>query len=297
MTSDFFYSKSTKLYVSLKPLKINSRTKKASEQNGIQMSWDDEGRINYIDFDYYVKILKALGAKMMTPIEYWLILKDAYEENNQDMVASLQSREFCEWLNRVYLRDGFYIDSPKVGSKYEYDGDRKKSEYPYGRPGWFNPEGNVCHKKGLPKNINLFRDKFEDSWKYWSPDFTVTRLDALAPIRGYVTSVGKPSFDLGIPVDSKQPVQLVRECRKIPLEVDVERNTLNKADELINVYYSVKNNLKDESKYLELEKLKKNVKRFLLEYGALFANSKDLAIYDRREQFYNILGLLKLTTC
>lgn len=296
MKSDFFYSKSAKLYVSLKPLKINSRTKKASEKNSIDMSWDDEGRINYINFDNSIKLLNSLGARMMTPIEYWLILKDAYGEKNEDMIGSLQSREFCEWLNRVYLKEGTYIDKPKVISRFEYEGKKMNSEYPYGRPGWFNPEGNISYKKGLPIDIELFREKFETSWKYWSPDFTVTKLDALAPIRGYVTSVGKPSFDLGIPVDSKQPVQMVRECRKIALEPIIEEKILRKADKLIDVYQLVSLNLKDKNRYEELKVIKEDLKTFLEEYGSLFQSSKELAIYDRREQLFNMLGLMKLIT-
>lgn len=51
MKSDFFYSKSTGLYVARKPLKIDSRTKKAAEKYKVKLDWDDEGRINYIDFD------------------------------------------------------------------------------------------------------------------------------------------------------------------------------------------------------------------------------------------------------
>jgi inorganic pyrophosphatase/exopolyphosphatase len=296
MKSEFFYSKSAKLYISLKPLKINSRTKKASEKHSIEMSWDDEGRINYIDFDNSIKLLNSLGARMMTPIEYWLILKDAYEEKNEDMIDSLQSREFCEWLNRVYLSEGTYIDKPKVISEFEYEGKKMNSEYPYGRPGWFNPECNICYKKGLPIDIELFREKFETSWKYWSPDFTVTKLDALAPIRGYVTSVGKPSFDLGIPVDSKQPVQMVRECRKLPLEPIIDEKVLREVDELLEVYHSIVENLKDRGKYEELEAIKKETKIFVEEYGGLFQSSKELAVYDRREQLFNMLGLLKLIT-
>ena len=252
MTSDFFYSKSTKLYVARKPLKINSRTKKASEINNVEMTWDDEGRINFIDFDNSLKLLDALNAQMMTPIEYWEILRDAEEEGDEDMIQSLQSNEFCEWLSRVYISDGYHIDNPKVISQYSYSGKKTKSKYLEGRPGWFSPEENIDYKLGLPLNIDLFRDKFQNSWKYWSPEFSVTELNALAPIRGYVTSVGKPSFDLGIPVDSRQPVQMLRECRKKPLQLPISIDVLKKADKVLSPYKSVSTDLKNESKYKQL---------------------------------------------
>ena len=60
MKNNFFYSPSTRLYVSRKPLKIDSRVKKAAERFGVFLQWDDEGRIHYVDFDDSKKILSSL---------------------------------------------------------------------------------------------------------------------------------------------------------------------------------------------------------------------------------------------
>src|SRR3989344_3467298 len=201
MKSDFFYSKSTRLYVSRKPLKIDSRVNKAAQQAKMNLSWDDEGRINFIDFDDSKKILDSLGSLMLSPVEYWKVLEDAKNEADDEMIQELTSSKYCEWLDRVYLIDKTWIDHPKIIIDYEYSGEKKKSVEPVGKPGWFNPEDNINLELGIPKTIKLFREKFETSWKYWSPDFSVTQHRPRAPIRGYVTSVGKPSFDQGMPVD------------------------------------------------------------------------------------------------
>ena len=77
MKSDFFYSPSTGIYMALGPLKIDSRVKKAAEDSKLILDWDDEGRINNIDFDDAKKLLKCLGSFMLTPVEYWKVMNDA----------------------------------------------------------------------------------------------------------------------------------------------------------------------------------------------------------------------------
>jgi len=62
---------------------------------------------------------------------------------------------------------------------------------------------------------------------------SVTTLDACFVLRGYVTSVGRPSLDLGIPVGSRQPKQMLRECRVSPLEYDISEDFLDKIDEYL----------------------------------------------------------------
>jgi inorganic pyrophosphatase/exopolyphosphatase len=281
MKSDFFYSKSTGLYVSRKPLKIDSRVKKAAEKAGIKLSWDDEGRINFVDFDASKKILISLGAVMLSPVDYWKVLEDAKNEKDEDMILELTSNKYCEWLDRVYLIDKTWIDHPEIVGNYDYSGKKKKSVEPDFRPGWFNPEGNIDFELGIPKKIELFREKFATSWKYWSPDFSITKHRPRAPIRGYVTSVGKPSFDQGMPVDAKQPMQMVRECRKKPLEPPIKIEILKEALNLLKQYNRQKKDVDSVVKFLE-------------RYGGLFRDSKQLMIYKIREKFFDLLGLMKI---
>jgi len=267
MKNDFFYSPSTKLYVSRKPLNIDARVKEAAEKAQVTLDWDDEGRINNIDFDNTKKLMQNLDAKILTPNEYWAVFNDAVEANDEDMVKELCSNKYTEWLDRVYLSENDFIESPEVVDQYKYQGTVEESQCPHGRPGWFNPEDNIGDT-GEPLSVEEKRAKFATSWKYWSPDLSVTKLGACAPIRGYVTSVGKPSYDLGIPVDSEQPKLMIRECRTEPLEAIIDAEILEEAQTV------------DDGSLIP----------FLEKHGQLFATSKDSLIYKLREQFIDRLG-------
>lgn len=191
------------------------------------------------------------------------------------------SSKYCEWLDRVYLIDKTWIDHPEIINAYQYSGEKKKSVEPVGKPGWFNPEDNINFELGIPNKIELFREKFATDWKYWSPDFSVTKNRPRAPIRGYVTSVGKPSFDQGMPVDSKQPMQMIRECRKYPLEPPIKIELIKEALGLLEQYDKPKKDIDSIVKFLE-------------SYGKLFRDSKQLTIYKMREKFFDLLGVMKI---
>ncbi|MBM3200157.1 hypothetical protein FJZ53_04410 [Candidatus Woesearchaeota archaeon] len=294
MKDEFFYSKSTGLYVSRNPLQMDSRVKRAAEKSGVRMSWDEGGRINFIDFDNAKKLLETLDSVMISPAEYWKVLEDAKKAKDKEMLECLTSSKYCEWLDRVYLNEGVFIDHPKLIGKYEYSGKKQKSVFPFGRPGWFDPKRNINSETGLPKRVEAFREKFDTSWKYWSPDFSVTRLKTLAPVRGYVTSVGKPSLDLGIPVDSKQPVLMIRECRVKPLEPIISANVLIGAKKLLKNYEELSRNLRIKNNYTRVYRNLDACVSFLSKHGSLFVGSKELAVHKLREQFFNLLGLLKI---
>jgi len=174
MKTNFFYSKSTGLYVARKPLKIDSRVKKATEKFDIPLHRDDEGRINFVDFNDARKIVSALGSSMLSPVEYRKVLDDTKKEGDNDMAQELMSDTYCEWLDRVYLIENKRIDHPELGKDYSYSGEKVESVEPIGKPGWFTPENNIDFTLGIPKKIKLFREKFATSRKYRSPDFSVT---------------------------------------------------------------------------------------------------------------------------
>ncbi len=295
MKTGFFYSKTTGLHISRTPLKIDSRVKKAAEKANLKIEWDDEGRINFIDFDTARKLLDSLGSQMLSPVEYWQAINDA-EKEDEDMFRELTSHEYAEWLDRVYLRNGNYTDHPKIISQYKYSGEEKKAIYPKGAPGWFNPEKNINPITGVPKKVELFREKHAVSWKYWDPSLglAASNLDATAPIRGYVTSVGKPSFDMGIPVGAKQPMMMLRECRKIPLESPVPKEVLDEAQKILQNYFSVNENLRDKKEYEKLFSKKDKIIEFIKKNRKYFAKSKELEVYKVREQLFNLLGLLRI---
>ncbi|MGV8162867.1 MAG: DHH family phosphoesterase [Candidatus Nanoarchaeia archaeon] len=265
MKSDYFYSKSTGLYVYRKPVVIDARVKNAAKNAKVSLQWDDEGRLNYLDFDDSIHLLEALGSVLMNPNQYWLILNDAKQENDEDMIEELTSSQYTEWLNRVYIANDKFIDSPKIISKYKYSGTIQTSKAPDYKPGYFNPENNITDT-GEPILVIKQREKFSTSWKYWAPGVEGLPCGAGAPIRGYVTSVGKPSYDLGIPTDNRQPKLMIRECRLTPLTKAVDEKILEEAESI------------------------KDIIEFTKKYGELFSTSKDSLIYKIREQIIDKLG-------
>jgi len=267
MKSDFFYSESTGLYIARKPLKIDARTKEAAQRSGIKVDWNDEGSINGIDYDDGKKLIKSLGGKMLTPEEYWKVFRDAISTGDSDMMGELTSDKYSEWLDRVYIGSDRFIDSPKIEGKYQYSGNLKISRCPDGRPGWFNPEDNIG-ETAEPINVLESRDKFSTTWKFWSPDLSVTSIGICAPIRGYVTSVGKPSYDLGIPVDSRQPRLMIRECRYNPPAPLIEEEIVKKAESLQGI----------------------ELLKFLYKFGSRFSGSKDSLIHRLSENLFDRLG-------
>lgn len=194
---------------------------------------------------------------MLTPIQYWRLLFE------NDLHDELTSSWYAEWLNRVYVDEYHYIDDPFVVDSESYSGDIIHSNPPKGRPSWFSPEDNIS-EFGEPLRVYGLREKFSSSWKYWEPKFDTIAADATAPIRGYVTSVGKPSFDCGIPVDSRQPKLMIRECRKTPLEPLLPKEIIERAS------------MADIS--------------FIEKHGQLFSSSQDSFIVKYREKFFDMLG-------
>ncbi len=263
MKTDFAYSKKTGLYVARSPLRLDSRVNQAADDAGVKLDWDDEGRIINLDFDSSKKLLESLDSVMMTPIEYWTV----HSESDPEMRAELESPLFAEWLDRVYLQDLRFIDNPSLEEKYQYAGKKETSNTPLGRPGWFTPQDNIL-ENGEPRNVLSHREKFSSLWKYWSPDLSVTKLGAVAPIRGYVTSVGMPSYDLGIPVDARQPKLMIRECRRSPLNPMIDPVILNLLD-----------SIKTEQDFLA----------FIKNYGGRFLGDDSLSL-RLKEEFFDRLG-------
>lgn len=226
---NWIYSRKLKLYVSLDPLKAESNVINIAKNNNIKIEWDDYGNVINIDYDDSKKLVELLGGVMLSPNEYFTFYNELVDNKKEDLLSKFVSNQFAEVLDRVYLRDGSYIDHPIIKSQYEYDGERKYEEILTGRPGWIFPS-DISTSTGHP---TIVRKKSKDSnlIKYWSPDLSVTKRSACFAIRGYVTSVNSISLDLGIPVDSKQPKQMIRLCYKKKPKSLLSENEIRKKEE------------------------------------------------------------------
>jgi hypothetical protein len=223
LSKDFFYSDSLQTYVAIHPLKVDERVVKAASESGIDLHWDDEGRIIDITYIDSKKLSQQLGAIMLSPSDYWKVYADAVKSGHPEIAEQLSSNETTEWLDVIFEKDEegniFMIEHPEIietDEGVEYRGEIINIDVPNGRPAWFSPQSNINPETGMPINIDIKRNKKNaKTWKYWSV-FKIH--EPVAAIRGYVTSSGTPSLDCDMPPGAKQPVLMLRECRQQLLE-------------------------------------------------------------------------------
>jgi len=251
------------------------------------LRWDDEGRINLINFWDGLTLLKSLDANMLSLREYWLVFRDAQEAKDQNMLEHLQSNEYAEWLNTVFEKKKYMIDHLETKSgEQSYSGKKQEVNMPFGHPGWFNPN-DIDWQTGLPSKIEVNREKMATSWKYWS---FCNYAYVAAAIRGWVTSVGKPSIDLGIPHEAVYPALLIRECRKTLPKPAIKPEIMSQAQNLIAVYEK----LNKDSKFDDIYSRKEEFLNFLDVEGNNFCQSQEMVIYRIREKMIEILGMLRI---
>ncbi|NIM47194.1 MAG: hypothetical protein GTN40_03485 [Candidatus Aenigmarchaeota archaeon] len=305
-SKEFFYSKSLNLYIAKQPLKVDERIVKAAFDCGIDLNWDDENRVKDISYPESKKLIKRLGATLLSTTDYWKAYNDALKTGDQVVINQLQSNRHTEWLDAVFEKDKqgnvWVIEHPEIieTPKYiRYKGEKRRISIPEGRPGWFNPKKNINQKTGLPIHVDLKREKGSPAWssatwKYWSV-FKINEL--VAPIRGYVTSSGTPSLDLDIPITAKQPVLMLRECRKELLEPPIDLELIKKANGFIENYISTtvdrpatKNPKEHELFYADYDKFFS----FLKKSGLEFVKSQNKEAFKIKEKFIDILGIIRI---
>ena len=225
----WIYSEKLDLYICLDVLKADSHVMAVAKANGIRLEWDEYGNIINLEFDDAKKLASCLGMGILSPAEYWTFYNELDRRGETEILKSFASDKYAEFLDRVYLRDGSYIDHPVVSDRYTYEGERIYGEIPVGRPGWIRP-CDIDEITAHPRK-QYEKKKVTGLIKYWSPDLSVTSLDALIGIRGYVTSVDSISLDLGIPVDSRQPKLMLRLCSKDKPAESLTENELRKKEE------------------------------------------------------------------
>ncbi len=90
------------------------------------------------------------------------------------------------------------INNPETKGELDFDGTKIDVQIPEGRYGWFHPD-NVDPETGFPNRIGFLRNIGDDTFKYWDTHTEIGREGVLMAVRGFVTSVGKSSLDLGFP--------------------------------------------------------------------------------------------------
>ena len=303
-SKEYFYSQSLDIYISRQPLKVDERVVKAASECWVSLSWDDEWRIKDVNYLEAKKLSTKLWAKLLSPTEFWKVYFEAIDEGRQDVIDLLQSDKNTEWLDAVYKKDKkgdvYMIEHPEIVETTDgvlYKWKMQKIDMKEGRPGWFNPRNNIDINTGMPIQIDTERVKGTSqwssvTWKYWSV-FKIN--EYLSPIRWYVTSSGTPSFDLDIPVEAKQSVLMLRECRKELLDPAIDSELQKKADYLINEYISTtvkKPAVQNPKEHQRFYEKKDKFMEFFREYWPQLVNSNHKEAQKIKEKIIDILGAI-----
>lgn len=243
-TGTLYFSPALNLHVSLKPLCVEDRVIEAARRMNLTLDWDDRGQVRNISFADARRLLDELGSHMLSPREYWTLYQELAANGDRERLSMLASDAATEWLDAVFIRDEVgqlkMIEHPQVqsGTGDQFSGKVIDPQQPEGKPGWFRPLKNTHPDTGMPLEVSLKREPDQHAgansqWKYWA---TPESECPLAAIRGYVTSSGTPSLDLGIPASAVAPVLTIRECRAQPLEPAIDRKLLDSFAPLQSAY-------------------------------------------------------------
>lgn len=196
----YFYSDSTGLYVKRNFMTRSVLVEDTTRQLGIPLSTGKGNIINNITYFDARRLLDALGYSALSLEEYWKVLHDAKQANDLQMVQSLQSTGFVEFLDTLVERRGdayFSMNHPQVSidakRDYRYEGNAQRVDIPEGVPGLIHPN-EIDAETGYPAKVRSpgdFRNK--ELWRYWSPDADLT-----VPTRGHIFLLEQPALDMKI---------------------------------------------------------------------------------------------------
>lgn len=301
-TKEYFYCESLGKYIGRDPLKVSPSVVKAAAEAGIDLEWDDEGHIKDITYLNTKKLTQALGIELLTPNEFWIAYQEAREKGLKEVQEQLTDSQSTEWLDVVYHRDEvghvFMIEHPEIEEDENgiwYRGKTVEVKMPEGRPGWFDPTGNIDPSTGFPIELKSIKNRSHqdsDLWKYWSV-FKVG--EPVSAIRGYVTSSGTPSLDLDIPVTAKQPVLMLRECRSYLPEGVLDLESIKMAEKFKSLYQLIVVEEPGEQNQEQLEQFyshRNEIYEFVRDYAKVFINKNEAQAVSYKELIIDLLGTI-----
>jgi len=181
-----FYDEPLALWISDMPLLISAKVLDIARLLDLGLNWNKEGYVCGVDHDTSMKLSKALDSVTISVAQY---MRLALRE------PRVASSKFAEWLTDPYtMREGRMSDV--VGNIVYSD---------TARPGWFDL--TCIGERGLPPSFA--NESGLHKWKLWTLGHGYMTSGAM---RGFVTSSGTCSLDLGIPVFARHPNIMIREA-------------------------------------------------------------------------------------
>ena len=288
VVDDFFFSEATALYVCRHPLVVDQRLLEAADELGLGVKASPEKWIVGTKLGDCLRILDSLGARAMSLPEFFRVRVDAIGAGDLDMLSSLESDQFVEMLATVFVNDKIVIHSPGHDGSESFAGDAKPVHTPEGRYGWIDPE-KIDHSTGLPTVVNKTRNIEDNTFKYWDTHTEIGAQGTLMAVRGYVTSVGKISVDLGFPADAVSDRLSIRECRTDRPEGSLDKAVIDEANHLLSKYYS---SATDKSLFTQVPSWWEDVLSFVGEKSPVLRSATDMASQILKEDLFDLMGIV-----
>jgi len=312
-TQEYFYSNSMGQYIQRKPLKSTDvGVKEAANALGIKLWWDDEGYLANISYHDTVRLFNRLGLQLMSPLDFWGVLGDAFQANDLKFVSELLTKKYAEWLDVLYFKEGdqyFMIEHPVIAENGQWDREAdaeriQEIDPPRGRYAWFHiPDLNdifdvIDKKTGFPKAANVHQERGNHTYtfKYWDIFTGLISKTELTAIRGRVTSSDSPSMDYGMPpfVDDAKKI-MIRPCRKTLLAPPIDAKVFQVINQITHDYdASMKEKDYGEFYTENKHKIIELIGELEAELIEKLKTSQENSHIKVREKFADILGFLKL---
>ncbi|MBI3282459.1 hypothetical protein HYZ70_00070, partial [Candidatus Curtissbacteria bacterium] len=306
-SAEYFDCETLGLRISTDFLRVDDRVVAAADKLGIKFYWDDIGRIVDINLVDARRLLNALGSCMLSQREYWLAYKEAKQKGLTNVLESFTSDEAAEWFDVFYYKEEgghiLMIEHPEFfleKGETKANGKVVEISQPEGRPGWFNPEEHrINPETGLPLSVTTTRAKGSPQWsaRYWKWWATDKINSPRAAIRGYVVSSGTPSSDNDIPVEAKLKHLMIRECRRVMPEPELDQALVNEVLPLVNQYFETICDipgLNNASEHQAFYQARSKLYDFLDRYGDVVFLGQGHGVRVIREKIIDMLGILRL---
>jgi inorganic pyrophosphatase/exopolyphosphatase len=288
VVEDFFFSPSTGLYVYRHPLVVDARLLRAADELDIRLQASPEKWLVQVTLADALRLLERLGSTALSLPEYFQVRRDALLGNDRDMLNSLESDQFIEMLATVFVHDRTMIHHPRPEDRLSFIGDAIPVQTPAGRYGWIDPD-EIDLRTGLPTRVTHIRNVRDETIKYWDTHTEIGRAGVLMTVRGFVTSVGKISLDLGFPADAVSHKLTIRECRKTRPEGVLDERILAEAKAVLGRYYAA---MEDQSLYAGVPDWYGSFLAFLQTHEEVLQTASDVSAEVLKEDLRDALGIL-----
>jgi len=291
---DFFHSPSTGLYVYRHPLTVDERVLRAADELGMTLSASPEKWVVNLELADALRLLERLGSTALSLPQYFQARRDAqaHAKTSGDAGAllSLEPDSYIEMLATVFLNDRAVIHHPRVNPSGtpRFEGEATPVSTPVGRYGWVHPD-DIDLVTGLPTRVSFARDIEDQTLKYWDTHTSIGREGVLMAVRGYVTSVGKISVDLGFPAEAISHKLTVRECKATHPDGVLAEEVLEAGRRVIALYDAA---LADKSLFARLPAWLPDYLELVRAHGEAVREVDDLPSRVLEENLWDGLGAL-----